>query len=84
MGVLLNSRRAANSLVRLVAGDERWEVPGPPTGCFPQNWGGTELNCTVTCMVLKWYWARTHDMPAMIRYLDHWATADPEPSTGQR
>ncbi|GFU92574.1 integrase catalytic domain-containing protein [Trichonephila clavipes] len=21
------------------------------------------------------YWARTHDMPAMIRYLDHWATA---------
>ncbi|GFS96262.1 hypothetical protein TNCV_16391 [Trichonephila clavipes] len=22
-----------------------------------------------------WYWARTHDMPAMIRYLDHWATA---------
>ncbi|GFU62355.1 hypothetical protein TNCV_2653301 [Trichonephila clavipes] len=32
----------------------------------------------------QWYWARTHDMPAMIRYLDHWATADPEPSTGQR
>ncbi|GFS77097.1 RNA-directed DNA polymerase from mobile element jockey [Trichonephila clavipes] len=22
-----------------------------------------------------WYWARTHDMPVMIRYLDHWATA---------
>ncbi|GFS89903.1 hypothetical protein TNCV_4839881 [Trichonephila clavipes] len=22
----------------------------------------------------QWYWARTHDMPAMIRYLDHWAT----------
>ncbi|GFX18470.1 hypothetical protein TNCV_3370431 [Trichonephila clavipes] len=22
-----------------------------------------------------WYWARTHDMPAMIRFLDHWATA---------
>ncbi|GFY00668.1 hypothetical protein TNCV_2140621 [Trichonephila clavipes] len=21
----------------------------------------------------EWYWARTHDMPAMIRYLDHWA-----------
>ncbi|GFX46622.1 hypothetical protein TNCV_4550611 [Trichonephila clavipes] len=20
---------------------------------------------------LWWYWARTHDMPAMIRYLDH-------------
>ncbi|GFW48474.1 hypothetical protein TNCV_1110331 [Trichonephila clavipes] len=26
---------------------------------------------------LKWYWARTHGMPAMIRYLDHWATAAP-------
>ncbi|GFV51480.1 hypothetical protein TNCV_844191 [Trichonephila clavipes] len=24
---------------------------------------------------LKWYWARTHDMPAMI--LDHWAAAAP-------
>ncbi|GFV15567.1 hypothetical protein TNCV_4835931 [Trichonephila clavipes] len=23
---------------------------------------------------LLWYRARTHDMPAMIRYLDHWAT----------
>ncbi|GFT79899.1 hypothetical protein TNCV_4598131 [Trichonephila clavipes] len=23
---------------------------------------------------LSWYWARTHDMPAMIRYIDHWAT----------
>ncbi|GFW97760.1 hypothetical protein TNCV_1425231 [Trichonephila clavipes] len=26
-------------------------------------------------LVVKWYRARTHDMPAMIRYLDHWATA---------
>ncbi|GFT69481.1 hypothetical protein TNCV_1297661 [Trichonephila clavipes] len=24
---------------------------------------------------LQWYWARTHDMPTMIRYLDHWVTA---------
>ncbi|GFU48936.1 hypothetical protein TNCV_3209301 [Trichonephila clavipes] len=23
------------------------------------------------------YWARTHDMPAMIRCLDHWSTAAP-------
>ncbi|GFY24405.1 hypothetical protein TNCV_1014531 [Trichonephila clavipes] len=23
---------------------------------------------------LQRYWAQTHDMPAMIRYLDHWAT----------
>ncbi|GFW99836.1 uncharacterized protein TNCV_3420651 [Trichonephila clavipes] len=43
----LNSRRAANALVRLVAGEEMWE------SVFPQNWGGTKLNRTVTCMVLK-------------------------------
>ncbi|GFY32391.1 hypothetical protein TNCV_3558991 [Trichonephila clavipes] len=24
---------------------------------------------------LSWYWSRTRDMPAMIRYLGHWATA---------
>ncbi|GFW61466.1 hypothetical protein TNCV_347141 [Trichonephila clavipes] len=24
---------------------------------------------------LQCYWARIHDMPAMIQYLDHWATA---------
>ncbi|GFY22873.1 hypothetical protein TNCV_2181341 [Trichonephila clavipes] len=28
-------------------------------------------------MLTRWYWARTHDMPAVIRYLDHWATAAP-------
>ncbi|GFW31020.1 hypothetical protein TNCV_4522891 [Trichonephila clavipes] len=26
---------------------------------------------------LECYWARTHDMPTTIRYLDHWATAAP-------
>ncbi|GFS53642.1 hypothetical protein TNCV_730681 [Trichonephila clavipes] len=25
----------------------------------------------------RWFWARSHDMPAMIRYLNHWATAAP-------
>ncbi|GFW33066.1 uncharacterized protein TNCV_2109961 [Trichonephila clavipes] len=29
----LSSRRAASPLVRLVAGDERWETPDPPQGC---------------------------------------------------
>ncbi|GFX97962.1 uncharacterized protein TNCV_4906131 [Trichonephila clavipes] len=24
-----------------------------PQGVLPENWGGTKLNCTVTCMVLK-------------------------------
>ncbi|GFV29537.1 hypothetical protein TNCV_4489911 [Trichonephila clavipes] len=27
--------------------------------------------------ILLWYWARTHDMPAMIRYPDHCATGAP-------
>ncbi|GFS75702.1 hypothetical protein TNCV_3424491 [Trichonephila clavipes] len=30
-------------------------------------------------MGLLWNWTRTHDMSAMIRYLDHWATAAPLP-----
>ncbi|GFW23218.1 hypothetical protein TNCV_3803181 [Trichonephila clavipes] len=24
---------------------------------------------------VEWYWDRTHDMPAMVGYLNHWATA---------
>ncbi|GFV13965.1 uncharacterized protein TNCV_524421 [Trichonephila clavipes] len=49
----LNSRRAANPLVRLVEGEERWEVPGHHQDFLRLNWGGTEQNRTVTCMVLK-------------------------------
>ncbi|GFV30349.1 uncharacterized protein TNCV_98241 [Trichonephila clavipes] len=49
----LNSRRAASPLVRLVEGDERWEALTLPQGVLPQNFGGTELNRTVTCMVIK-------------------------------
>ncbi|GFW65986.1 uncharacterized protein TNCV_588121 [Trichonephila clavipes] len=52
-GGTLNIRQATSPLVRLVAGDKRWEDPDPPRGVLPQNWGGTELNRTVTCMVLK-------------------------------
>ncbi|GFV47766.1 transposable element Tcb1 transposase [Trichonephila clavipes] len=33
--------------------EERWEASDLPPGALPQNWGGTELNHTVTCMVLK-------------------------------
>ncbi|GFS57442.1 general transcription factor II-I repeat domain-containing protein 2A [Trichonephila clavipes] len=33
---------------------------------------GTDI-CTA------WYWDRTHDMPAMVGYLNHWATAAPSP-----
>ncbi|GFX42896.1 hypothetical protein TNCV_5072601 [Trichonephila clavipes] len=55
---------AVSHLVRLVAEDESEPVPPPrcpSSGCsrFPQNWGGTELNRVVTCMVLR---ATANDM----------------------
>ncbi|GFX24503.1 uncharacterized protein TNCV_993181 [Trichonephila clavipes] len=46
-----NSRRIASPFMRLVEGEERWEVPDH--GILPQNRGGTKPNHTVTCMVLK-------------------------------
>ncbi|GFY13939.1 uncharacterized protein TNCV_1296001 [Trichonephila clavipes] len=46
-------RRAASPLVRLVEGEERWEATDHPQGPLPQNWGETELNRSITCMVLK-------------------------------
>ncbi|GFX26816.1 uncharacterized protein TNCV_1839891 [Trichonephila clavipes] len=53
-GGTLNSRRASSPFMRLVAGEERWEIPDPHSGCSPSKlWGGTELNRTVTYMVLK-------------------------------
>ncbi|GFT14394.1 cullin-4A [Trichonephila clavipes] len=50
-GGTLNSRRAASPFVRWQG--KRWESPDHPQGVLPQNWGETELNCSVTCMVLK-------------------------------
>ncbi|GFV31859.1 uncharacterized protein TNCV_3790691 [Trichonephila clavipes] len=50
-GGTLNSRRAASPLMRLV--EEKWVTPDHPQGVLPQNWGGTEQNHTVTCMLLK-------------------------------
>ncbi|GFV92701.1 uncharacterized protein TNCV_1375511 [Trichonephila clavipes] len=38
-GDTLNSRQDANPLVRLVAGDERWETLDPPLGCSPSKLG---------------------------------------------
>ncbi|GFY31587.1 cullin-4A [Trichonephila clavipes] len=49
----LNSRRATSPLVRLVEGEKRWEAPDHSQGVLPLNWAETELNCSVTCMVLK-------------------------------
>ncbi|GFU51899.1 uncharacterized protein TNCV_3734051 [Trichonephila clavipes] len=48
----LNSRQASSPRVRLVEEKWRWEAPDNPQGVLPQNWGGTEKNRTVTCMVL--------------------------------
>ncbi|GFW52313.1 hypothetical protein TNCV_2427601 [Trichonephila clavipes] len=47
------NRLAASPLVRLVVGEERCEAPDHPQSVLPQNWGGTEQNRTVTCMMLK-------------------------------
>ncbi|GFV17208.1 uncharacterized protein TNCV_4557911 [Trichonephila clavipes] len=49
----LNSRRDASPFVRLVEGEERFESSDHPQGVLPQNWGESELNRSVTCMVLK-------------------------------
>ncbi|GFV94273.1 uncharacterized protein TNCV_2267271 [Trichonephila clavipes] len=43
-GGTLNSRQAASPLVRLVKGEERWEVPHPP-GCSPPKLGWNRAKC---------------------------------------
>ncbi|GFT33252.1 uncharacterized protein TNCV_4767361 [Trichonephila clavipes] len=45
-GVTLKSLRAASPIVRLVA-------PDHPLDVLPQNLGETDLNRSVSCMVLK-------------------------------
>ncbi|GFX53915.1 uncharacterized protein TNCV_1598611 [Trichonephila clavipes] len=57
-GGTINSRRVTSPLVRLVKGQEMWEVPDHPQSVLPQNWVGNEKNSTITCMVLK---ATTND-----------------------
>ncbi|GFX12779.1 uncharacterized protein TNCV_3437531 [Trichonephila clavipes] len=52
-GGTLNSRRVTSPLVRLVERKERREALDHPQGGLPQNWGETELNHSVPCMVLK-------------------------------
>ncbi|GFT92889.1 uncharacterized protein TNCV_740491 [Trichonephila clavipes] len=53
-GVTLNSRPTVSPLVMCwwqgMRGEKSLTLP---QGVLPQNWGGTELNRTVTCMVLK-------------------------------
>ncbi|GFX21656.1 uncharacterized protein TNCV_1400701 [Trichonephila clavipes] len=51
---MLNSRRAASYLVRLVEGEEKkWVVSDYSQGVLPQNWGANQPNRTVTRMKLK-------------------------------
>ncbi|GFU50328.1 uncharacterized protein TNCV_301611 [Trichonephila clavipes] len=52
-GGTLNGLRTASPLVRLVEGEDRWEDPDHPQGALPKNWGETEINRSVICMVLK-------------------------------
>ncbi|GFU86342.1 uncharacterized protein TNCV_2116951 [Trichonephila clavipes] len=46
-GGFLNSRQAVSPFVRLVEGEQKWEAPDSQ-GVLRQNWGGNELNLTVT------------------------------------
>ncbi|GFT38542.1 hypothetical protein TNCV_2748221 [Trichonephila clavipes] len=48
-----NSSQAASPFVRLVEGEERWEVSDHPQGVLLQNWDGKKPNHTVTCLVFK-------------------------------
>ncbi|GFY17608.1 hypothetical protein TNCV_3519631 [Trichonephila clavipes] len=50
---LVESHQAASPLVRLVKAKERQWSPSHLQGVLHQNWGGNELNRTVTCIVLK-------------------------------
>ncbi|GFW51901.1 uncharacterized protein TNCV_1188321 [Trichonephila clavipes] len=52
-GGTLNSNRATSPLVKFLEEEERWEALDHPHGVLRQNWGGTEQNRTITCMVLK-------------------------------
>ncbi|GFY17061.1 hypothetical protein TNCV_1088371 [Trichonephila clavipes] len=52
-GVVGSGCQAASPLVWLMEGEEKWEASDHTQSVFLQNWGGTEQNYTVTCMVLK-------------------------------
>ncbi|GFX34897.1 uncharacterized protein TNCV_2328371 [Trichonephila clavipes] len=52
-GGTLNSRCATSPLERFVEGKESLEAPDHHRDFLFQNWGETEPNYTVTCMMLK-------------------------------
>ncbi|GFW23597.1 uncharacterized protein TNCV_4091401 [Trichonephila clavipes] len=51
-GGTLKSRRSASPLA-LVEGEEMWQASDHPRGVVPLNWGETELNRSVTSVMLK-------------------------------
>ncbi|GFU83108.1 uncharacterized protein TNCV_65771 [Trichonephila clavipes] len=52
-GGTLNSGRATSPLVKIGGRGREVGGPCPHQGVLPENWGETELNRSVTCMVLK-------------------------------
>ncbi|GFV37414.1 uncharacterized protein TNCV_3174481 [Trichonephila clavipes] len=54
-------------LVWLVQGEEMWEASDHPQSVLPLNWGGSEPNRTVTCMVFK---ATSNDRRHLALYHD--------------
>ncbi|GFU59263.1 uncharacterized protein TNCV_4197871 [Trichonephila clavipes] len=73
-GGTLNSHRARSPLLRLVKGEKWWEALDNPI-LLPQNCGESELNRSVTCMVLK---ATTNGMHHFALYHDEYR----EPRSG--
>ncbi|GFW03803.1 uncharacterized protein TNCV_2539141 [Trichonephila clavipes] len=59
-GDTLNSRRAASPLSSLGEGEEKWETSDHPQSVPQLNWGGTEPNRAVTCIVLNGTNERCH------------------------
>ncbi|GFW04326.1 uncharacterized protein TNCV_876991 [Trichonephila clavipes] len=54
-----NKRRAASLLVRLVEGEERWEVPDHPQGVLPQIWSEAELKIILSTAWCSKLWLTT-------------------------
>ncbi|GFW45905.1 hypothetical protein TNCV_4496241 [Trichonephila clavipes] len=61
MGVLVNSRRAANLVVKLVEGVERWEALDPPLECSPSKVGWNRAKSHSHLHEAEESWAQAHD-----------------------
>ncbi|GFS91911.1 hypothetical protein TNCV_1930911 [Trichonephila clavipes] len=51
-GGAVNSYRSARALMRLMDREETWDSDSPGSS-FLQNRGGTKLNYTITCIMIK-------------------------------